>query len=103
MGWADNYIEKLRAGEIIQFRPRGDSMRPRIKSGELVTVAPLERAPEVGDVVLCTVSGAQYLHLVRAQKVIRSSQRFQITNMRGGVNGWIKAGRVHGKVTAIEP
>ena len=30
MGWASGYIERLRAGETVSFRPRGHSMSPKI-------------------------------------------------------------------------
>lgn len=60
MGWASTHIERLRAGETVSFRPRGNSMRPRIESGALCTVAPVDPATLAkGDVVLCTVGGAQ--------------------------------------------
>jgi hypothetical protein len=42
MGWAAHYIQALERGEIVSFRPRGQSMNPRIRSGQLVTVARLE-------------------------------------------------------------
>jgi hypothetical protein len=64
MGWATPYIEKLKRGETVQFRPRGNSMSGKIDSGQLCTVALV--TPEelfVGDIVLCKVNGAQYLHL----------------------------------------
>jgi hypothetical protein len=36
MGWANHYIEELKAGKTIQFRPRGNSMTGRISSGDLL-------------------------------------------------------------------
>jgi hypothetical protein len=44
MGWASHYIEKLRNGETVKFRPRGNSMQPKIESGQLCTVEPLPLA-----------------------------------------------------------
>jgi hypothetical protein len=70
VGWATCYIEKLRAGESVSFRPQGQSMKGRIESGQLCTVVPLNPdALRVGDIVLCKVGGAEYLQgrgLVRA-------------------------------------
>ena len=75
MGWATGYITRLAAGETVSFRPRGDSMTPRINSGDLCTVAPCDPATLVrGDIVLCKVRGAEYLHLVKAIQ----GGRFQI-------------------------
>ena len=93
MSWASRYIEKLLQGESVQFRPRGNSMSGKIESGQLVRVVPLhDRAPRVGDIVLCKVNGAQYLHLVKAV----SGERFQIGNNRGRINGWTSRRNIFG-------
>src|SRR5919199_6853413 len=84
MGWALQYIAKLKAGETVSFRPRGNSMAGKIDSGQLCTVAPVDpSALRVGDIVLCKVNGREYLHLVKAIQ----GQRFQIGNNRGRING----------------
>jgi hypothetical protein len=44
MSWASRYIEKLRAGETVSFRPHGHSMTGRIESGQLCTVVPIDPA-----------------------------------------------------------
>jgi len=100
MGWAAQYIERLQAGETVQFRPRGHSMKGKIDNGSLCTVVPIEDHGELraGDIVLCKVRGAEYLHLVRAIQ----GQRFQIGNNRGGINGWIGPSSVYGKCVAVE-
>ena len=98
MGWASHHIEKLRQGETVSFRPTGNSMRGRVASGDLCTVVPVAgREVRVGDIVLCTVQGRQYLHLVRA---IRQG-RYQIGNAHGGINGWTAA--IHGVCVRVEP
>lgn len=98
MGWANGYIEALLRGETVQFRPRGNSMSGRIESSQLVTVVPLaERMPRVGDIVLCTANGTQYLHLVKAI----SGERYQIGNNRGRINGWISLRNIFGICTRI--
>lgn len=100
MGWADRHIESLKAGEVVQFRPRGTSMSPRIESGQLVTVEPLgDCPPEVGEAVLCEVAGAQYVHLVKAVQ----PKKFLIGNNRGHLNGWASAKKIYGRVTKVEP
>ena len=57
-------------------------MRGRIESGALCTVAPVldPLTLAVGDVVLCKVRGAQYLHLIKAK---RGDGQFQIGNNVG--------------------
>lgn len=99
MGWADHHILCLKAGETVQFRPRGSSMTPRIESGQLVTVEPiLDKAPEVDEVVLCEVAGAQYLHLVKAVQ----PKRVLIGNNHGRLNGWTPRHRVYGRLVKVE-
>jgi hypothetical protein len=106
MSWATPYIARLKAGETVQLRPRGSSMAPKIASGALVTVAPVD--PEmlaVGDIVLCKVGGNQYLHLVKAIQRPKASKslKFQIGNNRGFINGWTSADCIYGRCVKVEP
>jgi len=101
--WASNYIERLAAGEIVKFRPRGNSMVPRIRSGQLCTVEPVrgETLIDKDDVVLCRCNGRSYLHLVHA--VLEGHGLYQIGNMRGHVNGRVKRSAIYGKLVGVEP
>lgn len=99
MGWATGYIQKLRDGQTVSFRPRGNSMAGKIESGQRCTVEPVDPAAvSVGDIVLCKVNGREYLHLVKA---IQGS-RFQIGNNRGRINGWVSASAIFGRCVKIE-
>lgn len=98
MGWASGHISRLQQGETVSFRPRGSSMKGKIESGQLCTVAPVDPATlAIGDIVLCRVRGAEYLHLVKAIQ----GNRFQIGNNRGYINGWIGASGIFGKLVAV--
>jgi hypothetical protein len=98
MGWAAGHIAKLQSGETVSFRPHGNSMSPRIKSGQLCTVEPVDAtALRVGDIVLCRVRGNEYLHLVKAIQ----GDRFQIGNNRGHINGWIGKSAIFGKLVSV--
>jgi hypothetical protein len=100
VGWADGYIERLARGETVQFRPRGHSMVGKIESGQLCTVEPVgEYLLSIGDIVLCRVKGAQYLHLVKAIQ----GPRYQIGNNRGGINGWVTCRQIFGRLIALAP
>lgn len=100
MGWASSHITKLQAGETVSFRPRGQSMRGKIRSGQLCTVEPVndEHVLKKGDIVLCKVRSAQYLHLIKAT---RGSQ-FLIGNNVGGTNGWIGRNSIYGILVSVE-
>jgi len=98
MGWATGHIARLQKGETVSFRPRGHSMKGKIESGQLCTVAPVDALTlDVGDIVLCRVRGAEYLHLIRAIQ----GGRFQIGTHRGGINGWIGATGIFGRCLSI--
>lgn len=99
MSWANYYIQALKDGKTISFRPRGNSMKPHIKSGQLVTVEPITRPLKERDIVLATVRGKQYLHFVQAIKTTGDKTSYQIANASGFVNGWTI--HVHGIVTKI--
>jgi hypothetical protein len=100
MGWASGFIEQLRRGDTVSFRPRGHSMSPKIESGQLCTVAPADPATlAVGDIVLCKVRGSEYLHLVKAIQ----GGRFQIGNNRGFINGWVGSNAIYGRLLRVEP
>ena len=102
MGWADGHIARLTRGDTVSFRPRGHSMTGKIASGDLCTVEPLgDRVLARGDIVLCKVKGAQYLHLVVALDAARD--RYQIGNNRGGINGWIGRRQIFGRLIRVEP
>src|SRR5215475_11030907 len=97
MGWATPYIDKLRRGETVQFRPRGNSMSGKIESGQLCTVAPINLEDvRVGDIVLCRVNGTEYLHIVKAMQ----SGRMLIGNNKGRINGWTR--NIYGRLVRVE-
>lgn len=98
MTWATHYIERLKAGETVSFRPRGNSMIPKIRSGDLCTVGPLAQPPSRGDIVLCKVAGRQYLHVVTAIR----GDLFQISNNQGRVNGWCSRQQIFGILERVD-
>ena len=99
MGWAAFYIERLKQGETVEFRPRGHSMSGKIESGQLCKVEPVIDISTLaaGGIVLCKVRGREYIHLIKA---VRGSQ-YQIGNNRGGINGWITANAIFGRCTEV--
>lgn len=112
MAWESGLVERLRNGETVSFRPHGNSMVPMIKSGQLVTVAPLtvfgEEAGRVvdgvqvcvhkGDAVFCKVGGRLMLHKVTAQR----AGQYQISNNSGHVNGWTVSKNLFGVLIRVE-
>ncbi len=75
-------------------------MSGRIESGQLCTVAPVQdfSSLAVGDIVLCKVSGNEYLHLIKAIQ----EHRYQIGNNKGFINGWVGQNAIYGKCIKVE-
>jgi hypothetical protein len=98
MGWVNDALKELSAGRQVQVRPFGGSMRGRIESGQLVTLAPVGPGEvRVDDVVLVEWKGNYLLHLV---KEIQGEQVL-IGNNLGKVNGWVAASAIRGKAVVV--
>lgn len=102
MSWGKPYIKILETENKVSFRPRGNSMLPKIKSGQFCTVRKVEDLNEivVGDVLLCKVKGRSQLHLCTAIKMQGGNKKFQISNNHGHVNGY--ATIIYGKLIRVE-
>ena len=99
MGWVNEARRELAAGRQVQVRPVGGSMRGRIESAQLVTLAPVDPAAiQVGDVVLVEWRGNYLLHLV---KDIQDGQLL-IGNNLGKTNGWAPVSAALGRVIAVD-
>lgn len=98
MGWVNDARAELLAGRRVQVRPLGGSMRGRIESGQLVTLAPVDPADvRVDDAVFVAWKGNFLLHLVREI----DGDRLLIGNNLGKLNGWVERSAVIGKVAAL--
>ncbi len=99
MGWVNDARAELAAGRTVQIRLSGGSMRGRIESAQLVTLAPAAGSDvRVDDVVLVEWRGNFLLHLVKEVK----DGQLLIGNNVGKINGWVAASAVVGKVIAVE-
>jgi hypothetical protein len=99
MSWADNAIKELQSGKTVQIRPRGNSMKPKVKDGALVTLNPCQASElKEDDIVLVRVNGRVYLHLIKATR----QGKFLIGNNRGGLNGWVGPQAIYGLATQVE-
>ena len=98
MGWVNEALQQLSAGQQVQIRPHGGSMRGRIESGDLVTLAPVGAdAMKVDDVVLVRWKGNYLLHIIRE---IRDDE-FLIGNNLGKINGWVHRRDIRGRVVNV--
>lgn len=98
MSWP-RVIERIQNGEVVELRPSGNSMTPRIRSRELVRLESIQSELQVNDIVLSKVKGRYWLHKISAI----DGDRIQISNNHGHVNGWTRREKVYAIVTRISP
>lgn len=93
-------MQHLLNGEKCKVTGYGQSMTPRLKSGQSVIVVPITEdiILKKNDIVFCKVNGYFYLHKISA---IKNSSSYQISNNHNHVNGWISKNNIYGKVTEI--
>lgn len=90
-------VKMLLEGLTFTTKEKGNSMIPRIKSGQEHVLEPATwESVEVDEIVYCKVKGNYYTHLVTAKDPHKGCQ---ISNNHGYVNGWTK--QVFGKVIAV--
>jgi hypothetical protein len=98
-GWVKDAMKELAAGRSVQVRPFRGSMRGRIESSQLVTLAPVDPVRfQVDNVVLVQGKGNHLLHRVKEI----NGDEYLIGNNLGKVNGWVSASAIRGKVVAVE-
>ncbi len=98
MGWVNDALKALSTGQQVDVRPVGGSMRGRIESGQLVSIAPVAASDvRVDDVVFVRWKGNYLLHLV---KEIRNEE-FLIGNNVGKINGWVSTTAILGRVVVL--
>jgi hypothetical protein len=90
-------LESLAKGESCIHVGHGNSMTPKIKSGQPVRLEPVQWEDcEKGDMVYCKVKGNLFTHLVKGKNDKRG---VLIGNNHGRINGWTK--NVYGRVTEV--
>lgn len=94
MSWATHAKSELFLGHEVTVKVSGHSMEPRVRHRQEVLLRPIRNPALIDkdDVVLATVNGRDYLHLVSAT----DKHRVQISNNKGHVNGWVPRNKVHG-------
>jgi len=93
---------RLQAGETVQFRGGGNSLHPRIKSGECCKYEPVFKHGDVEekDIVFCQIKGRYWGHMVKKKTFVGGDKVYEytISNIRGWENGTIGLEHIYGKV-----
>ncbi len=95
-------VERLESESTVSFRPKGNSMTPLIKSGQLVTLRRVYEFETLtsSDIVLCKVKGRILLHKIIGGRNENHSTRYLIGNNHGHVNGW--ASKIYAVLVKVE-
>lgn len=88
--------DHLKQGETCIVVGYGNSMTPKLMSGEAILMEPVtsDTILNKGDIVLVKVNGHYYCHLISA---IRKNS-YQISNNHKHVNGWVSKKNIFGRM-----
>lgn len=88
--------EHLRLGETCIVVGYGNSMTPKLMSGEAVIMEPVNEDTILykNDIVLVKVNGHYYCHLISA---IRGNS-YQISNNHKHINGWVAKKNIYSRM-----
>jgi phage repressor protein C with HTH and peptisase S24 domain len=101
MGRKNFVLETLLEKGEVTWKPHGNSMTPRIESGDQVIVKKISpKLLKAGDIVYAKVKGNYYLHLLSA--IDETHNRYQISNNHGHVNGWVNEDNVFGVCVQVK-
>ena len=92
---------RLQAGETVQFRGGGNSLAPRIRSGECCKYSPVLKHEDikVKDIVFCQINGRYWGHMVKKKTFVGGDDMYEytISNIRGFEHGTCKLDHNYGK------
>ena len=93
---------RLQAGETVEFRGSGNSLHPRIKSGECCRYVPVREHEDIKekDIVFCQIKGRYWGHMVKKKTFVGGTDLYEytISNIHGWENGSCTLEHIYGKV-----
>ena len=105
---------QLLEGKSVVYRSSGNSLWPRVQSGQKCTFIPVRAAGQklqqlgvylhVGDIVFCEVQPRDrfFAHEIKEIETIKWVTYYSIGNARGHINGWCEAKHIYGKLVGVE-
>lgn len=79
----------------------GNSMRPLMKPKDTLFIKKVDCSLlRVGDAVFCRINGNLQVHKISA--IDENQERWQISNARSFVNGWVKSSAIYGLCVKVE-
>ena len=96
----------LKEGKIVAFRSSGNSLWPRVCSGDSCSYEPVVNAAEIhlNDVVFCEVQPRNLFYTLIVKDIYWYMGRrcFTIANIKGRENGWCYDEHIYGKLIHVE-
>jgi len=95
----------LNAGIALRFTAQGSSMKPMLRTGDILVVKPVQKhLIKIGDIVLCTVCERRVVaHRVIGKRTGKSGLLFLVQGDRvSKPDGWVAEEMVHGRVESTE-
>lgn len=95
-------VELLSQGQLVRFRPSGNSMHPTIKDGEAITVAPVNASDiKRGDILLYVTGRGVTAH--RVSKINNFSTSFILRgDATGSSDEAVEFDQILGRVISVE-
>jgi len=103
--FAELSADLLHAGFALRFTAQGSSMMPLLKSGDILTVKPVQaQQVRIGDVLLCSVSTERLVaHRIIRRRWADNGFAFLLQGDRvDKPDGWITQDQIHGRVESLE-
>ena len=96
----DDFKARLLEGETVQFRSGGNSLRPKIMSGECCVYQPVRTHEDVneGDIVFCQIGEKYWGHMVKQKTYVGGDYVYTISNLKGHENGTTDLAHIYGRV-----
>ena len=96
----------LLEGDTVSFRSSGNSLYPRVISGDSCTYEPIANHDliQLGDIEFCEVQPDDrfYAHIVKRIGEFEGQRCFTIANISGRENGWCFDEHIYGKLIHVE-
>ena len=104
--------DMLQSGESVQFRSSGNSLRPKVQSGDVTMWEPVTEEGcadlKVGDIVFCRPQPKNYFYGHAIHEINQWSDGrtyWVISNLKKGsefkINGWCLAEHIYGKLMEV--
>lgn len=95
-----NALRDLKSCKAVYAYPAGKSMPGVLEQGRGYLISPLtsDQKLEVGDIVLCRITGRIFLHSILKTNLEDKRPRVLIGNLIGGITGWTSVSEVFGKL-----